>query len=191
VLDSQWLQQLHTYGLLEGAFRPPEEIVALRVYMRQRETILQSSDDIRHMQKSLRQMNLLLDNVVSDVNGATGMKIIRAILSGERDPTVLAKIRDKRCKEDEKTIAASLEGHYCEEHLFVLKQAVDLYWFAHVWFFLFGLNRSQFCQKLVLISTINHPVSDSFQHISRLDGLDQWLGLSSSSFTEPMTNLTQ
>lgn len=128
VLDCQWLQQLHTYGLLEGAFRPPEEIVALRVYMRQRETIiLQASDDIRHMQKSLRQMNLLLDNVVSDVNGATGMKIIRAILAGERDPTVLAKIRDKRCKQDEKTIAASLEGHYCEEHLFVLKQAVELY----------------------------------------------------------------
>jgi len=128
VLDCQWLQQLHTYGLLEGAFRPPEEIVALRVYMRQREMIvLQASDDIRHMQKSLRQMNLLLDNVVSDINGTTGMKIIRAILGGERDPSVLSQFRDKRCKQDEKMIAASLEGHYCEEHLFVLKQSVELY----------------------------------------------------------------
>jgi len=122
VQDCQWLQQLHTYGLLEGAFRPPEETVALRAYTRQREMLVQrASDHIRHMQKALRQMNLLLDNVVSDINGMTGMKIIRAILAGERDPTVLAKLRDKRCKHDDKTIAASLEGHYREEHLFALR----------------------------------------------------------------------
>ena len=128
VQDCQWLQQLHTYGLLEGAFRPPEETVALRTYMRQRETLVQSaSDKIRHMQKALRQMNLLLENVVSDINGHTGMKIIRAILAGERDPAVLAKFRDKRCRRSEKIIAASLEGHYQEEHLFTLKQSVELY----------------------------------------------------------------
>lgn len=128
VQDCQWLQQLHTYGLLEGAFRPPEEVVALRTYMRQRETLVQSaSDKIRHMQKALRQMNLLLENVVSDINGITGMKIIRAILDGERDPSVLAKFRDKRCQRSEKIIAASLEGHYQEEHLFTLKQSVQLY----------------------------------------------------------------
>lgn len=76
------MQQLHTCGLLEGAFRPPEEVVALRTYMRQRETLVQSaSDKIRHMQKALRQMNLLLKNVVSDIDGVTGMKIFRAILA--------------------------------------------------------------------------------------------------------------
>jgi transposase len=128
VLDCQWIQQLHTYGLLEGAFRPEEETVALRTYMRQRETLTQqSSDQIRRMQKALRQMNLLLDNVVSDIDGVTGMKIIRAILEGERDAIILAKYRDGRCKKDEKTIAASLEGHYREEHLFSLKQSVELY----------------------------------------------------------------
>lgn len=80
----------------EQAFRPSEEVVALRTYMRQRETFVQSaSDKIRHMQKALRQMNLLLENVVSDINGCTGMKIIRAILAGERDPSILAKFRDK------------------------------------------------------------------------------------------------
>jgi len=128
VLDCQWIQQLHTYGLLEGAFRPEEEIVALRTYMRQRETLTQqASDQIRRMQKALSQMNLLLDNVVSDIDGVTGMKIMRAILVGERDPLVLAKYRDGRCKKDEKTIAASLEGHYREEHLFSLKQSIELY----------------------------------------------------------------
>lgn len=128
VQDCQWLQRLHTYGLLEGAFRPPEEIVALRAYMRQRNTLVQrASDHIRHMQKALRQMNLLLDNVVSDINGVTGMKIIRAILEGERDPVILAQFRDGRCKQDAKTIAASLVGHYREEHLFTLKQSAELY----------------------------------------------------------------
>ncbi len=128
IQDCQWLQQLHTYGLLEGAFRPPEETVALRAYVRQRDMLVQkSSDHTRHMQKALRQMNLLLDNVVSDVHGVTGMKIIRAILAGERDPAVLAKFRDGRCKHDEKTLAASLEGHYRDEHLFALRQSVELY----------------------------------------------------------------
>ena len=128
VQDCQWLQQLHTYGLLEGAFRPPEETVALRTYMRQRESLVQrASDHIRHMQKALRQMNLLLENVVSDINGVTGMKIIRAILAGERNAATLAKFRDNRCRQSEKTIAASLEGHYREEQLFALKQSVELY----------------------------------------------------------------
>ncbi len=128
VQDCQWLQQLHTYGLLHGCFRTPEESVALRAYMRQRESLVQSaSDHIRHMQKALRQMNLLLDNVVTDIIDKTGMGIIRAILNGTRDPVELAKLRDPRCKQGEQTIAASLEGHYREEHLFALKQAVELY----------------------------------------------------------------
>jgi len=128
VVDCQWIQQLHTYGLLEGAFRPPEETIALRTYMRQRETLKQqASDQIRRMQKALRQMNLLLDNVVSDIDGVTGMKIIRAIIDGERDPTVLAQFRDGRCKKSKEIIAALLEGHYREAHLFSLKQTVELY----------------------------------------------------------------
>lgn len=128
VLDCQWLQQLHTYGLLSGAFRPPDEVCVLRSYLRQREMLIQtSSRHIQHMQKALQQMNLLLHNVVSDITGVTGMKIIKAILAGERDPRVLARNRDERCQNTAATIAKSLVGNYREEHLFALRQAVDLY----------------------------------------------------------------
>jgi transposase len=128
VLDCQWIQQLHTYGLLAGAFRPPDEVCVLRSYLRQREMLIQtSSRHIQHMQKALQQMNLLLHNVVSDITGSTGMKIIKAILAGERDPQVLARNRDERCHNTTATIAKSLVGNYREEHLFALRQAVDLY----------------------------------------------------------------
>jgi transposase len=128
VLDCQWLQQLHTYGLLAGAFRPPDEICVLRSYLRQREMLTQTaSQHIQHMQKALQQMNLLLHNVVSDITGVTGMKIIKAMLAGERDPRVLARNRDERCKNTTATIAKSLVGNYREEHLFALRQAVDLF----------------------------------------------------------------
>ena len=128
VLDCQWIQQLHTFGLLAGAFRPPDEICVLRSYLRQREMLTQSASmHIQHMQKALQQMNLLLHNVVSDITGVTGMKIIKAILAGERDPRVLARNRDERCKNTTTTIAKSLVGNYREEHLFALRQAVDLY----------------------------------------------------------------
>ncbi len=128
VLDCQWLQQLHTYGLLSGAFRPQEQITALRAYMRQRGTLVRyAGSHIQHMQKALRQMNLLLDNVVTDVTGKTGMTIIRAIIKGERGPDTLAAYRDPRCKKSVEEIAQSLEGHYREEHLFALRQSVELY----------------------------------------------------------------
>ncbi len=128
VLDCQWLQQLHTYGLLEGAFRPPEQICILRGYVRQRMNLVRyAASHIQHMQKALAQMNLQLANVVADITGKTGMLIIKAILSGERDPLALARLRDKRCKNSEETIARSLHGSYRPEHLFSLKQAVDLY----------------------------------------------------------------
>jgi transposase len=130
VLDCQWLQQLHTYGLLSGAFRPVEQVCALRAYVRQRATLVKvSASHIQHMQKALAQMNLQLHNVVSDINGLTGMRIINAILAGERNPKTLAKFRDKRCKNSEATIARSLHGNYRPEHLFSLKQAVELYEF--------------------------------------------------------------
>jgi transposase len=130
VLDCQWLQRLHTYGLLEGAFRPPEQICTLRGYVRQRMNLVRyAASHIQHMQKALSQMNLQLTNVVSDITGKTGMLIIKAILGGERNPLVLAALRDQRCKNSEEIIARSLHGNYRPEHLFSLKQAVDLYGF--------------------------------------------------------------
>jgi len=128
VLDCQWLQKLHTYGLLAGAFRPPDEICVLRSYLRQRAMLTQTASmHIQHMQKALQQMNLLLHNVVTDITGETGMKIIKAILDGERDPRVLASNRHERCKHSSATIAKSLVGNFREEHLFALRQAVDLF----------------------------------------------------------------
>jgi transposase len=128
ILDCQWIQQLHTYGLLAGAFRPPDEICVLRSYLRQREMLIQTSSmHIQHMQKALQQMNILLHNVVSDITGVTGLSIIKAILAGERDPQQLANRRDQRCQNSRETIAKSLVGNYRVEHLFALGQAVDLY----------------------------------------------------------------
>jgi transposase len=128
VLDCQWLQQLHTFGLLQGAFRPADQIVTLRSYLRQRAMLIRgASTHIQHMQKALQQINLLLHHVVADITGVTGMTIIRAILEGERDPAVLAQHRDPRCKNSAEVIAKSLVGNYRDEHLFALQQAVTLY----------------------------------------------------------------
>lgn len=128
VLDCQWIQQLHTYGLLRPSFRPPGEIVAIRTIVRQRDMLVEyRSAHIQHMQKALTQMNLRLSNVLSDITGVTGMQIIRAIVAGERNPKVLAEFRDGRCKKSEEEIIKSLEGHYKREQIFALKQAVELY----------------------------------------------------------------
>lgn len=128
VLDCQWIQQLHTYGLLSPSFRPPDQIVALRSLVRHREKLVQyRSAHIQHMQKELTQMNLRLTSVLSDITGVTGLNIIRAILAGERNPQVLASYREPGCKKSQAEIAKSLEGNYRREHLFALKQAVELY----------------------------------------------------------------
>ena len=128
VVDCQWIQQLHTYGLLEPSFRPPENICAIRSLVRHREMLIRyRSSHIQHMQKALNLMNLKLTNVLSDITGVTGMKIIRAIVAGEHDPEVLASYRNRQCKHTETQIAKSLEGHYKREHLFELKQALELY----------------------------------------------------------------
>jgi transposase len=133
VLDCQWLQQLHTYGLLRGAFRPADQVCALRAYVRQRSTLVRSAaSHTQRMQKALAQMNLQLHNVVSDITGVTGMRIITAILAGERDTKVLSAMRDPRCKNSEATIARSLQGNYRQEHLFSLRQAVELYEFYQI-----------------------------------------------------------
>jgi transposase len=128
VLDCQWIQQLMSYGLLSGAFRPKDEVCALRSVSRQRDTLLSyQSQHIQHMQKALTQMNVQLGNVISDIVGETGQKIIRAILAGERDGVKLAKLKHGRIRPSEAEIAKSLRGNWRTEHLFALKQAVALY----------------------------------------------------------------
>jgi len=128
ILDCQWIQRLHTYGLLNGAFRPNEQVCALRSYLRQRSMLIErAASHIQHMQKALSQMNLQLHHVLSDITGETGMKIIRAIVAGERDPKILANFRDYRCKNPLEIIEKSLMGHYREEHVFALAQALELY----------------------------------------------------------------
>ena len=128
VVDCQWLQQLHTYGLLSAAFRPDEDIRRLRSYLRQRAMLVEyASHHVQHMQKALTQMNLKLQHVISDITGKTGMAIIEAIVGGERNPRSLAQLRDPRIKADQATIARSLRGHWRDEHLFELTQALELY----------------------------------------------------------------
>ena len=128
VLDCQWLQQLHTYGLLSGAFRSEGEIRRWRSYLRQRAMLVEyASQHIQHMQKALTQMNVKLQHVISDITGKTGMEIIKAIVGGQRDPVKLAQLRAPRIKADEATIAKSLRGHWREEHIFELTQALELY----------------------------------------------------------------
>jgi transposase len=127
VLDCQWLQQLHTFGLLAGAFRPDDQICVLRSYMRQRAMLVTyAGQHVQHLHKALVQMNLQLHVVLDDVTGATGLKIIRAVLAGERDPHRLAALRHGKCKHSEATIAEALRGDWREEHLFALEQAVEL-----------------------------------------------------------------
>ena len=128
VSDAQWLQRLHSYGLLRASFRPKGQISELRAYMRQRERLLEyAASHIQHMQKALTEMNLQLHHVVTDITGATGLRIIRTILAGERDPKVLARLRDYRCHSSAETIEKALTGSYRAEHLFALEQALALY----------------------------------------------------------------
>lgn len=128
VLDCQWLLKLHTFGLLRGSFRPTAQIVALRCYLRQRDTLVCcAGSEVQRMQKALTLMNLQLHTVIADITGTTGLSILRSIVAGERDPHVLAKMRDPRCKADEQTILESLTGSYRDEHLFCLEQSLRLY----------------------------------------------------------------
>lgn len=128
VLDCQWLQQLGTFGLIKGAFRPADAILPLRAYLRQRDMLIKSAaTHVQHMQKALTQMNLHLHNVISDITGVTGIAIVRKIVEGVTDPKILASLRDGRCRNSEEVIEASLVGNYRKEHLFGLKQALELY----------------------------------------------------------------
>ncbi len=128
VLDCQWIRQLHTFGLLDAAFRPDDQTVVLRSYLRHRRMLIDyASDHIRHMQKALDLMNLKLHTVISDITGVTGQRIIRAIVAGEHDPKVLASMSDPKCKSSKETIEKSLMGNYRDEHLLALRHAVELF----------------------------------------------------------------
>jgi transposase len=132
VLDCQWIQRLHSYGLLRPSFRPPESIVLLRSYWRQRQMqVRYAASHVQHMQKALEQMNIKLTEAVSDIVGVTGRRILDAILQGERDPAKLAALRHGKCKSDAATIAKALEGTWRPDHLFALRQAYELYQFHH------------------------------------------------------------
>lgn len=128
VLDCQWLQYLHSVGLLRASFRPPSQICALRALLRHRQNLIRyAGAHVQHMQKSLDQMNLQLHHVLSDITGVSGLRILDAILGGERDPLRLARLRDYRVRSSEETIAKALTGNYRDEHVFTLRQALEAY----------------------------------------------------------------
>ncbi len=128
VMDCQWIQQLHAHGMLRGSFRPAAEMCTLRAYLRQRENLLADrAKQVQYMEKALLQMNLQLGQVLSDLTGETGLQILHAILAGEHDPVVLSARRHGNCKHSQEELIKALTGHYRAEHLFVLKQAVELY----------------------------------------------------------------
>lgn len=126
--DCEWIQRLHACGLLRGAFRPSEQVCILRTLMRDKGTLVaERADWLRRMQKSLDQMNVRVHRAVSDLDGVTGMAILRAIAQGERDPRRLAALRHRRCEKSEAEIAAQLTGHWRADHLFSLEQALQMY----------------------------------------------------------------
>lgn len=128
VCDAQWIQTLHSYGLLGSSFLPDATWRPLRAYWRHRMGLVEDrSSHIQHMQKALQQMNVHLTQVLTDITGVTGMQIIRAIVAGERNPVRLAQFRDRRCARSSDDIAKALTGHYRAEHVFTLKQSLALY----------------------------------------------------------------
>ena len=128
VSDCQWLQFLHSVGLLRASYRPEQEVCAVRSLLRHRESLVQmAATHVHHVRKALDQMNLQLHHVISDITGQTGLAIVDAILAGERDPFVLAKLRNDRIKASEEVIAKSLVGDYRPEHIFTLRQSLGVY----------------------------------------------------------------
>lgn len=125
IVDAEWLQTLHTFGLLKGCFLPAEGDLALRIYSRERQDFTRErSRQIQKMQKALDQMNVLVHRAVSDISGLTGLAIIRAIINGQRDPKELAKLRDPRCRKSKTEIEEALKGNFVDHHLFSLRQAL-------------------------------------------------------------------
>jgi transposase len=153
--DAQWIQTLHTYGLLEASFRPQAELIALRTLLRHRSQLIEHrSPHIQHMQKALLQMNVQLSQAVTDITGITGQTILRAILLGERDPAKLAALREPGCKKSEEEIGKALTGTWREEHLFVLKQSMEMYDFY--------TQQIQACdQEIERVYSLTHPDWDA------------------------------
>jgi transposase len=185
VLDCQWSQKLHSYGLLTQAFRPAKKIASLRSYWRQRESIVdRCSRQIHLMHKALEQMNVQLHKVVSDVAGVTGMRILRAIVAGERDPRALARLRHQRVKATEEEVAQALEGTYREEHMFALKQALQGYDFLQQQLADCDKELEGYLAKLPSASSIpavpkasqhrrkNQPHFDLRKELARIAGVD-------------------
>jgi len=126
--DCEWIQRLHSCGLLKGSFRPREDVCMLRTLVRDKANLVAESGDwVRRMQKSLDQMNVRVHRAVSDIDGVTGIAILQAIVNGERDARKLAKLRDPRCRKSEQEIAEQLNGHWREDHLFSLQQALKMH----------------------------------------------------------------
>jgi transposase len=132
IMDCEWIQQLHSYGLLAGSFRPDNHIVTLRALVRQRsKLVMQAGNCLNRAHKTLVEMNIQLSQVLSDISGETGMKIIRAIIAGEHNPYVLAQNRHSQCKQPEEQIAKALHGNFRSELIFSLKQHIEIYDFLH------------------------------------------------------------
>lgn len=156
VLDCQWIQQLHSHGLLRGAFRPSEDIIKFRAFVRMKKTLgLEQADWLRRMQKELDQMNIRVHRAVSDISGMTGMAIIRAIINGERNPYKLAELRDRRCEKKEEEIAKELTGTWREEHIANLKICLKMYDFITSRIEEVEKNITSFLEKLPLSSESN------------------------------------
>jgi transposase len=128
VMDCEWIQQLHAHGMLNGSFRPEADMCTLRAYLRQRDNLIEDrAKQVQYMEKALLQMNLQLGQVLSDLTGKTGLDILHAIVAGEHDPVVLSRMRHGGCKHSPEDLIKALTGHYRKEHLFVLKQALELF----------------------------------------------------------------
>lgn len=142
VVDSRWIQQLHTYGLLQGSYQPEPVIRKLRTYLRHRDNLIKSkTTHTQRMQKCMIQMNIQLHKVISDITGYTGMRIIRSILEGERDPLKLAQLKSSRIRNSADIIAKSLEGNYQEEQLFCLRQEVEQFDYI--------MDKIQECEEII------------------------------------------
>lgn len=164
VKDCQWLQRLHSYGMLQGSFRPAEEYCRLRSLMRHRENLVDGCvQQVQYMQKALNLMNVRLHQVVSDLNGETGLRILDAILAGERDPKKLTSLRDERIKRSTPPeMEAALQGDWREEQLFILQQARETYRFVETQLARCDAQIEKVLQQIVVVAE-RRPSLDTAQ----------------------------
>jgi len=165
VKDCQWIQKLHSYGLLSKSFRPKDHCLKLRSLSRQHSSLIEHrSPHILHMQKALLEMNIQLATHIRDITGLTGMNIITAILNGERDENQFAKLIQPNCKKPVKAITDSLKGNYREEHLFALKQSRDLYFYYTEKISECEREMEKALQELVELKHIEIPIENDLFH---------------------------